>query len=310
MPRGYPAPKDKTEDEQPTGHPGEPISQDHDMMLVSPELATMLRHQLQLEDDAELPLLDEFLSQCGVLGNAEDLQWLVAVCCGPGQTRAHLNLGRIRQHVQRLKEESDSALAKSMEMVREMKRASSAATVSLDQAADLFYAHCYPDVQECMDIAVEQLQQPRSRIILAALGHYKDELHGVDVTNALEAEGIVAVPQQGRGNVTPFPSTGTAVAFLQRQCPVCQSTFQPEKDKPKQLYCRQQCGDFAYASVQTWAYNAVAYEGMGSLPWPDPYQCGIPLEQRAQALAWQEVEIPKAITEHERRLRDQRARAH
>ena len=309
MPRGYPA-KEQTKDEQ-LGQPEEPLSQDHDMMLVSPELATMLRAQLQLEDDAEFPLLDEFLSQCGVLGGAEDLQWLVAVCCGPGQTRAHLNLGRIRQHVQRLKEESDSALAKSMEMAREMKRAASAGSVSLDQAADLFYAHCYPDVQECMDIAVEQLQQPRSRIILAALGHYKDELHGVDVTNALEADGMVAVPTAGRSNVTAFPNpAGTAVAFLQRQCPVCQSPFQPDKDKPKQLYCRQACGDFAYASVQTWAYNAVAYEGMGSLPQPDPYQYGVPLEQRAQALAWQEVEIPKAITEHERRLRDQRARAH
>lgn len=278
-----------------------------DTMLVSVELATMLRHQLGLAQEAGLPPLDDFLSQCGVLGSPEDLQWMVAVCCHPGETRAHLNLGRIRQHLQRLKHESDTALAKSMEMAREIKRASSAATLDLEQAADLFYQHCYPDVQECMDIAVEQLQQPRSRIILAALGHYKDELHGVDVTNALEVDGMVAVPTT-RSNITAFPGT-TSVAFLQRQCPVCQSTFQPDKEKPKQLYCRQTCGNFAYASLQTWAYNASAYEGMASLPRPDPYQHGIPVEQRAQALAWQEAEIPKAIADHERRIREQRARA-
>ena len=297
-----------SEDEMPESSAeiaAEATGQDHDMMLLSPELATMLRHQLGLADDADLPLLDEFLSQCGVLGNGDDLQWLVAVCCGPGQTRAHLNLGRVRHHIERLKEEADATLARSMKMAREMKQAV-VATLSMEAAADLFYQHCYPDVQECMDIAVEHLQQPRSRIILAALGHYKDELHGVDITNALEVDGMVAMAPSGK--VTRFPGA-TEVAFLQRECPVCQETFQPHKDKPKQLYCNQSCGDFAYASLQTWSYNAVAYEGMGALPKPDPYQCGIPHERRVQALAWQEAEIPKAMTEHERRLREQRIRA-
>ena len=278
-----------------------------DTMSVSLELAAMVRHQIGLAEEALLPDLDTFLAQWAVLGSAEDLQWLVAVCCRPGETRAHLNVGRVRQHLQALEDERRTATAKIMEQARAIKTASTTATLSMDQAADLFYQYCYPDVQECLDIAVEQLQQPRSRIILAALGHYKDELHGVDVTNALEAEDMVATPG-ARINVTAFPQQ-TTVAFLQRQCPVCQSTFQPEKDKPKQLYCRQACGDLAYAT-QTWASNAANYGDMRTLPYPDPYQHGVPLGKRTEALAWQDVEAPKMLDQAEKRMSDLRMRAH
>ena len=287
----------------PAGLPAQPEG----MLTGSYELAAMLRHQLGIAAEADLPALDDFLSQCGVLGDAADLQWLVAVCCRPGETRAHLNLGRVRQHVQRLKDESDAAMATIVANARDAKKAAISSSLSLDDAGDLFYANCYPDVQECIDIAVEQLQQPRSRIMLAALGHYKDELHGVDVTNALEAEGMVAVPS-GRRAASQF-NGGTAVAFLQRQCPVCQSEFQPNKDKPKQLYCRQACGDFAYAT-QTWATNAANYHDMRTLPYPDSFQHGVPLDVRAQAQSWQELEAPKMLEEAEKRMSDLRMRSH
>lgn len=277
-----------------------------DMMLLTADLAALLRAQLGLLPEADLPTLDEFLSQCGVLGSATDLEWMVAVCCRPGEVRAHLNLGRVRAHIQQLKDEADRATAKIMEMARESKKASTV-SLSLDQAGDLFYAACYPDVQECLDIAVEQLQQPRSRIILAALGHYKDELHGVAVTNALEADDLVPTSAPSRGNVTAFPATATSVAFLQRACPVCLVTFQPEKDKPKQLYCRQQCGDFAYAT-QSWAQNAVLYNDMRTLPYPDPYAHGVPLERRTEALAWQEVAALAFLEAQERLHADRRGR--
>jgi len=273
------------------------------MMAVSPELAAMLRRQLGLGAEAELPLLDTFLAERSVLGTQEDLQWLQAVCCTPGEGRAHLNLGRIRHHLQRLIEAADSALVKSMRMARDLRKTAETEAVTLDQAADVFYGYCYPEVQTCIDIAVEQLEQPRARIILAALGHYKDELHGVDMTNALDVQDLVP------GNVTPFPHRGSATPLLQHTCPVCQSPFAPSPQKPKQLYCGEPCGSFAYASVQTWAYNAVAYEGMGSLPWPDPYPYGIQPDRWPMARAWQEIAIPKALADHERRAREQRARA-
>mgnify|MGYP003393343022 CR=1 FL=1 len=285
------------------GQPGDGASVDAgELMVVSEALAVLLRQQLGLAQDGALPMLDDFLSQCGVLGAAPDLQWLVAVCCRPGETRAHLNLGRIRHHIQQLKNEADTGMAKILELGRAAKQAHEA-EVSIDQAGELFYQHCYPDVQECLDIAVEQLQQPRWRIMLAALGHYKDELHGVAVTNAVENDDmVVQAPHSSRQS-----SSGTSLVFLQRHCPVCQSVFQPEKDKPKQLYCRQACGDFAYAT-QTWANNATNYPDMRTLPYPDPYGHGVPLEKRAAALAWQEREALVMLSQAEQHSGDLRMR--
>lgn len=257
----------------------------NEQMAVSPALAGMIRQNMQMTDLDPLPSLDDFLLSHAVLGTEQDLAWMMQVCC-PGEEQPLLNLSRIRYQITQLENERSRATAKFLEASRDVKKAAASATVTLASAAAMFYAASYPEVKEHLDIAVEQLGQPLERVLLGLLGHYRDNLHGVD---------MALVPDTPQGSTLQSPMVSPlGGASPQRACPVCTTLFAPKREKPNQLYCDEPCGHLAYAT-QTWANNAARTPEMETLPLPDPYQSGIEVALLEHARAWQQGNAVKML---------------
>lgn len=282
-----PHPSESPADTMPDDAPA--LAPPEEAMVASARLASQIRHAMTLGEGEPLPSLDDFLLGHALLGSTSDLEWLISACC-PGEEHVALTLARLREHILTLDRERSTATAKFMEVSRALKQAQRAPAVGLAQAAQLFYQAVYPEVREHLDIAVEQLGQPLERVILGVMGHYRDNLHGVDMS---------LVPDQLPTGVQTAPSAGTAATVMQRTCPVCTGVFAPKREKPNQLYCGEGCGAFAYAT-QTWARNAARTPDMSTLPTPDPYACGIAPGQVEVARQWQAVHLPRLLDDMQR----------
>lgn len=258
-------------------------------MVASGRLASQIRHAMSLGESEPLPSLDDFLLGHALLGSTADLEWLISACC-PGEEHVALTLARLRDHILLLEQERSTATAKFMEVSRALKQAKTTPATTLAQAAQLFYAAVYPEVREHLDIAVEQLGQPLERVILGVMGHYRDNLHGVDMS---------LVPDQLPSQTLLSPALGSPNVMPARTCPVCTTSFAPKREKPNQLYCGEGCGGFAYAT-QTWARNAARTPDMSTLPTPDPYACGIAPGQVDVARQWQTGQLPRLLDEMQR----------